>query len=525
MKFGDKLIELRKNSGYSQEVLAEKLGVSRQSVSKWESNNTYPETDKIVQIANLFDCSMDDLINDKVTDIESFFRKNKNNINKVWNSFLNFLTNSVDMFSKMTFGQGLKCIMAIFLLCFILNIVGLIICGSAAGIIANIFSFFSDEIVLSIRIILKSIFHLIWFIIAAIIVIHTFKIRYLNGYEKEKEEKYQETVKALDDGKKVLSFKKDNEKPVEFLGTLAQIVIIFIKIMAFFILICMVGTTIGLVVASVLLLIHISVHILFLWITLLFIASAVVFIQVIILLISFIFNKKVHIKANLILFICSIVLIGVSIAMIAVTFSKIEYITDGSIFKPQTETIEIDYKDNLVLQSHGEGLSNTYQYIIDNSIEDNKIIASREVDKKYFKLNTFEIEMDKMPVLKINQSDNGNVKSFYDLFIKNLKKNKIYTFGEYGNDPLIIRANEITISKLLENQKKLYLVEEERIDNQIYIKVHDDKVYFKNGLRGEFNALDDTITYEVENYSCKKEIEATSYGEKIIYICNYFEEE
>ena len=75
MKFGDKLIELRKKNGYSQEELAEKLGVSRQSVSKWESNNTYPETDKIIQIANLFDCSMDDLINDKVTDVESSLKK------------------------------------------------------------------------------------------------------------------------------------------------------------------------------------------------------------------------------------------------------------------------------------------------------------------------------------------------------------------------------------------------------------------------------------------------------------------
>ena len=70
MKFGDKLIKLRKKHGLSQEDLANKLNVSRQSVSKWESNNTYPETDKIVQICNIFNCSMDDLINDNVTEIE-----------------------------------------------------------------------------------------------------------------------------------------------------------------------------------------------------------------------------------------------------------------------------------------------------------------------------------------------------------------------------------------------------------------------------------------------------------------------
>ena len=113
MKFGDKLIELRKKNGYSQEELAEKLGVSRQSVSKWESNNTYPETDKIIQIANLFDCSMDDLINDKITDVESTQRKNRNNMKKIWNSFLEFITNTIDMFSKMKFIEGFKCIIVI----------------------------------------------------------------------------------------------------------------------------------------------------------------------------------------------------------------------------------------------------------------------------------------------------------------------------------------------------------------------------------------------------------------------------
>ena len=121
MKFGDKLIELRKRNGYSQEELAEKLGVSRQSVSKWESNNTYPETDKIIQIANLFDCSMDDLINDKVTDIELSLRKNKNTIHVVWDSLLEFITKTVNMFSKMRFIDGLKCIIEMIIIGFIVR--------------------------------------------------------------------------------------------------------------------------------------------------------------------------------------------------------------------------------------------------------------------------------------------------------------------------------------------------------------------------------------------------------------------
>ena len=532
MKFGDKLIELRKKNGYSQEELAEKLGVSRQSVSKWESNNTYPETDKIIQIANLFDCSMDDLINDKITDVESTSRKNKNNINNVWKSFLDFITNSVNMFSKMTFAEGFKCIIKMLILCLILGIGGSIICKIAASLIANIFSFLSYERVSLIREILKNVFHLIWFVIAAIIIIHTFKIRYLNNYEKvvkeTEENKKEYIIDSKGEKKEVVFEKNDNDKPAEFLQTLAKVVIIFIKFIVFWILLGTIFSTIGLIIASIIVLAHIPVHTIFLWISLLLIAASIVSIQIISLLISFIFNKKVNVAANIIVFITCVVLSGLGIGMTALTARNIEYITDQSVFKTETKTIELEYKDNLVIDSYGmqaEDSNSKFKYIIDNDIENNKIIASREVDSKYFNLVKHEIEMDKLPVIRIGQFDNGKFKTFYDLFIKNLKKNKVYTFADYGSDPLVIKANEETINKLIENMKKLYLIEENRNNNEIDITIHDDKVHFKNGLEGNYNGIDDTIEYDEEDYSCKKEIETTKYGDRIIYTCNYKEEE
>lgn len=48
MNFAEKILNLRTEYGYSQETLAEKLNVSRQAVSKWESGATLPETDKII---------------------------------------------------------------------------------------------------------------------------------------------------------------------------------------------------------------------------------------------------------------------------------------------------------------------------------------------------------------------------------------------------------------------------------------------------------------------------------------------
>lgn len=64
MTFGDKLAKLRREHNYTQEQLADTLGVSRQSVSKWESDVAYPETDKLVKICELFNCSSDYLLLD-----------------------------------------------------------------------------------------------------------------------------------------------------------------------------------------------------------------------------------------------------------------------------------------------------------------------------------------------------------------------------------------------------------------------------------------------------------------------------
>ena len=64
MILAEKILKLRKENGMSQEELAEKLNVSRQSVSKWESAAAYPELDKILELAKLFGVTTDYLLKD-----------------------------------------------------------------------------------------------------------------------------------------------------------------------------------------------------------------------------------------------------------------------------------------------------------------------------------------------------------------------------------------------------------------------------------------------------------------------------
>ncbi len=62
MTLGEKIYGLRLKKGISQEVFGEQLGVSRQSVSKWETDQSVPELDKIIAISELFGVSTDYLL-------------------------------------------------------------------------------------------------------------------------------------------------------------------------------------------------------------------------------------------------------------------------------------------------------------------------------------------------------------------------------------------------------------------------------------------------------------------------------
>ncbi|MBR4812026.1 MAG: helix-turn-helix transcriptional regulator, partial [Bacilli bacterium] len=63
IEIANRLIELRKKSGLSQEELADRLGLSRQAVSKWERAEASPDTDNLICLARIYGVSLDDLLN------------------------------------------------------------------------------------------------------------------------------------------------------------------------------------------------------------------------------------------------------------------------------------------------------------------------------------------------------------------------------------------------------------------------------------------------------------------------------
>lgn len=74
MSFGQNIQFLRKmHKSMTQEELAEKMGVSRQTISKWELDNTYPEMDKVIELCKLFSCSMDKLVREDINVINEAY--------------------------------------------------------------------------------------------------------------------------------------------------------------------------------------------------------------------------------------------------------------------------------------------------------------------------------------------------------------------------------------------------------------------------------------------------------------------
>ena len=81
MSIGSKIADTRKKQNLTQEQLAELLGVTRQSVSRWESDTVYPETDKIIKLAEILNVNCDYLLKENVS--ENGIQKTSNLITRL----------------------------------------------------------------------------------------------------------------------------------------------------------------------------------------------------------------------------------------------------------------------------------------------------------------------------------------------------------------------------------------------------------------------------------------------------------
>lgn len=374
MKLSNNLKNIRKENNLSQEQLAEKLGVSRQAVSKWESGQSYPEMDKVLLICKLFNYNIDELMNENVKEVNET-KQSKVNINKYIEDFFNFITKTVNMLSAMTFKQKIKCLTEQIMVGLFLAIIFAIIGGIGVSILELMFK--GLKIYLVIINVCEAIYITLVLIVGVTILLHIFKIRYLDYYQIVREEdinnnKIQNNQKdmSLENEKEGddtninndiqkddnILFSKKKEKIVirdpkhsisKFLIGIIKLVLLCIKFIVAFISIYFIVTFVSLVALLVLSFLFVGAGLVFLG-SLFGIISAIIINFIILkLCYNFIVSKKSKKGKLAILFLVSLVLAGVGIGMISIGMTRFNYIENPEENNDIEEVYNVEMKDDL----------------------------------------------------------------------------------------------------------------------------------------------------------------------------------
>lgn len=459
MKLSDNLKIIRKENNLSQEQLAEKLGVSRQAVSKWESGQSYPEMDKVLLICKLFNYNIDELMNENIKEV-SETKQSKININKYIEDFFEFITKTVDMLSTMKFKQKLKCfIEQIFIIIFLVCIFA-IIGGVGTVVLSGLIGRLPNVIYYTIFNILESIYIVLALVVGTIILLHIFKVRYLDYYEiikendinideNENEEKIIEKSNA-NGGKRKLFIKKEKQKIIirdpehsqsKFLTGIMKIVLICIKIITVFVGIGFAISFIGLVTLLVLSFLFVKTGIMFVGGLFGIISALIINFVILQIIYNFIADKKNYKTRIAILLIGSLVLAGLSIGMILIGTTQFNIIEENNL--EVEDTYNIQMTDNLTI-----GIPEPYIEYIENDSNEVKIVVNHS---KYYKTT---MENQNEVIYIFGNADNKDFMNKIRNLIKDINNKEI---KNYNYDIKIkVYSSKSNIEKMKQNRQLQY---------------------------------------------------------------------
>ena len=451
MSFGTKLQKLRKEIHLSQEELADKLSVSRQSVSKWESDKAYPEMDKLVTMCKIFNCTLDDLVNEELTDITKM-NKTKNHLNEYIDSLLDFITKSINMFGQMKFLSIIKCLIEMAIVVIILLIISMIVGSILSNIMTNFLAFLPYDIKNIILDIGEGIYFILSFILAIIILIHIFKIRYLNYYEfnydgNEVDNTTPKTIKKSSEKIEKIIIRDPHDRPFAFLAVLSKLVIYFIKFIIACFLTLFVFSLIAFIISLVLLIFLQFKGVNVFGLIIMFMALIIFNVQVMEIFYNFIVNHQNKVKRIFIILLSCIIIgsIGLSLTFIELRNYKI---ADSNELVNLKNHITYYHMNSEIYFDYSE-----IEYQIDDSLTDDEIILNLKYDNHFLNLKPEYYNN----VVTINQYNTAYDLSYISKTIIQDLKNKI--IREYYFD------NEHNISQLINRVKQLYYTYEIKKDD------------------------------------------------------------
>ena len=460
-QFSENLKRIRKEHNLSQEELADELGVSRQSISKWESSQAYPEMDKIIMICNKFDLNLDDLLHKDIKEVKGEEESKKKLNNSIY-SFLKNITDTINMFSRMTFKSKIKCIFEQFIIGVILIIISAILIGAIGMLVSNITSLLPYKADIFINHLFEGMMILACAIASIIIMAHVFKSRYLKYYEEVKEgEVSKEDNCSTDDNKIILDDKKNKivirdpkHSEYRFLSGLYKIFILIIKFFLSWFALFVIGGIVFLLIALILSFLTIKTGVFFIGLLLSILSLSIIGIIVLLALINFIFNRKSNKKIMIYSFILSLVVFGVGAGL---TFlgSLGFNVTDVNEDALKTQSFEYDMTNDLSIDEHYN-----IEYIESN-------------------INNVKVEYSLNKYCDINEFNDGT----------------IYGFVECKNPMKIVRA----VAKNL-GEKKITNMSNTVESVKVYANKTNIEILKNNATRKEQerNELNDTINGYIE---------------------------
>lgn len=462
MKFGENLQKLRKEKGISQEQLAEQLGVTRQSVSKWESGNSYPEMDKIVAICNLFHCDMDVLINKDIT--EEREKKDASSVVKeIFSGVTNYVKKTIYLFEHKSLKDIIKmcaqvfiiiCVILLFAIPFMLLkeiVVSLFYTGN------NWFSIFFAKF-------WNFIFNGGYAILAIATFLYIFKIKFLDNEEiivEEVEDKTQNSEEVSEDNSSKTDSSKSSEKKkvkiikvkkndFSLLDLLVKAITVCLKCLFVLFLIPIIIGTIMLLIGLVLLIVLIFKGLFLAGPILLFLGGIVFAIVLIELMLDFIFNLKFSKRRIIITIISSIVVSSIGLGLSIWYFLNLNVINDvPTSFKTETKEEIYTMTDDFLI--HYDDYSFNTRFV-----EDNSLTNQVRVRIDYYTIaNDVSLERDKNEVyLNYNPVEGVNIKQITDSVINDLKNNEIHTYDQLGSVSITITTSKTNIEKIKDNYQK-----------------------------------------------------------------------
>ena len=455
MKLSDNLKKIRKEHNLSQEQLAEKLGVSRQSVSKWESGQAYPEMDKMIQICQMFNLSVDELLNENYKEVNNN-KQSKNSINKFIDDFLDYITKTIDMFSSMKFKGKVKCIFEQLILALIFFIAIVFVGLIGKEIFRSVFSFLPSRIYYYLFNIFGGIYFAIALFSIIILMLYIFKVRYLDYYVIVKEEIKEDTndIEKSDD-KKDLKNKMFLEKKTEkliirdpkhsdyrFISILLKGLLFCIKVFTCFIAIIFCFSLVMFSTCLVLSFMFCRSGFLFIGILIVLISAIAINLIILLILYGFIMSKKNNKNILALVFAISIILFGFGVGLVLLSFNNFTLISLDNEKYFSSKEYSLDMEDKMYFYNS----CNDIDYI---ESDNNNIKVVLKYSKYY---NQFYFDKEHFGYY-FYPSSSGNNFEFIKEQIENINNNKLV---DYQACEIKIYTTKENIDKLKYNYSNRY---------------------------------------------------------------------